>query len=192
MPRLLAYVPRDAWAFVQDGDLILCVYPPFLTSSRRVVTPTAVSEGTSLHGYVAVDAPDEPWPEVIARIRREAHRESPPTDAHAFSEQALAHLPAASLERIVQRLEVHALDSCESEEARRALERVIEHHRVRTDERLHSIVRDALHRVRDGIECQQRARAEAVLPERIRAQRNDPAQQRRRAAILHGRASLAA
>jgi hypothetical protein len=130
MPRLLAYVPRDAWAFVQDGDQTVCVFPPFLAASRRVVAPAAVAAGIAQHGYIQLDAPEESWSEVIARIRVEAHRDDAPTDAKTFSEQVLANLPLSSLERVVQHIEARARDPREREAARFALERLIEHPRI--------------------------------------------------------------
>jgi hypothetical protein len=191
MPRLLAVVPRDAWAFVQDGEQTVCVFPPFVAASRRVVPPEAVAAGISLHGYRPVEAVEEAWPEVIARVRQEAHRDQAPTDAQTFSEQALANLPRSSLEGVVQRIEARAREPHLREAAQRALERVMEHPRVRGDDGLHALVRDALHRVRDELARQQRARDEAVLHPRILEQRKDPLRRRRCEALHGGRAGLA-
>lgn len=49
--KLLAYTPQERWAFVEDGDRILFVRPPFTT--EEVVTRVAVERAVTVDGYLA-------------------------------------------------------------------------------------------------------------------------------------------
>jgi hypothetical protein len=92
MPKLLAIVPEDGWAFVHEAAGIVAVCPPFLARQRCVVPEAIVADAVTHHGFQAVpEAPEESWSGIIARIR-EAMAAVPGRtgDPESFLERALA------------------------------------------------------------------------------------------------------
>lgn len=69
MPKLLAIIPEDGWAMVQEGETIFFVRPPFRKPERVPISGATLADAIAAHGYEAqVDAPVESWADVIERI----------------------------------------------------------------------------------------------------------------------------
>ena len=191
VPRLLAYLPMDAWAFVRDGDRIFRIKPPFDRSESRPVCEDVVANAVANHDYVSINAPEEPWSEVVERVRCEACGKAGSVDPKAFARDVLDHAPPVLLEAIVGLIETEWIHGRSLVDAKEILMRILAHHRLQDDESLLLKVVRAYERVQDEILDRERRLNVVTLPARLRQMRENPLMQQRRSGFGEsGRAGL--
>lgn len=178
MPQLVALLPEDGWAFVREGSRFVLVHPPFRTSNRRVAPESFVVDAVLHHGFAEAspDCPDEPWPDVIARIRDEMRRAvGDVASAGAFLGRALRVVPMAMIKAILDDIERQLVaPRCKLEGAERALQRLLREERVRADAAALTRVIELLDLVATTRERQIEARRRAFVPERLLTTHRDP------------------
>lgn len=177
MPQLIALLPEDGWAFVREGGRFVLVNPPFRTSSRRVAPEFIVVDAVLHHGFekASPDCPDEPWPDVIARIRDEMRRAvGDGASTGAFIGRALGVVPMAMIKAMLDDVERQLVSQCKLEGAERALQRLLREERVRADAPTLTRVIELLDLVATIQERQIEARQSAFAPERLRTTHQDP------------------
>lgn len=192
MPRLLAVVPIDAWALLEEDDRVVVVHPPFLAADRRVVPRDLIADAVAHHGYRAVNgAVDESWALAIARIRREAHRDTPgsPGDTETFLKRALAVITPETIHWLLDRIETQTLGAS-VDDASRALRKLLSAPQVQANPVLVARIAALMERA-DTLRrsCEEQHRVATLAPRIVQA-RKDPAFQRRRVGFGHGRGDL--
>ncbi len=177
MPQLVALLPEDGWAFVREGSRFVLVHPPFRTSNSRVTPEPIVVDAILHHGFVKAspDCPDEPWPDVIARIRDEMRRAvGHGAGTGAFIGRALSVVPMAMIKAILDDVERQLLSQCKLEGAERALQRLLREERVRADTVTLNRVIELLDLAATTRERQIEARRSAFAAERLLTTHQDP------------------
>lgn len=175
MPRLVALLPEDGWAFVRDGESLVVVHPPFRTVDRRVAPEPVVADAVLHHGFldVAAASPDETWPEVIRRIRDAMrHAVGDPAVRGSFVNRALGVVPMAMITAILDDLErdwiPHKLAPAEA-----VLHRLLSEERVWADRMIHVRVIKLLEAVARARQAQAEDRRIAFAHPRLRRLRQD-------------------
>ena len=77
MLRLLASAPEDGWAYVEDGDSLLVIRPPYAAWSRAKVQRSTLETAIQRHGFGPEDRAFPDWASLIAHLKEqiiESHR----------------------------------------------------------------------------------------------------------------------
>ncbi|HEX3526954.1 MAG TPA: hypothetical protein VH988_07790 [Thermoanaerobaculia bacterium] len=174
MYRLLASAPEDGWAFVQHGDAVMVIRPPYADWSRTFVQPDTVETAILQHGFLSEDRsfPDlasliDFLKEQINTSRRARGEEVP--DAAAIRE--LFHFaPRYILTEYLDRIKTEVIPNREWNAAESILTDLLGVEIIKKDQELYERTRNLL------IRCQEaRAEEEERLRELVSREQN-PAQ----------------
>jgi hypothetical protein len=175
MPQLIALLPEDGWAFVKEGDRFVLVHPPFRTVDRRVAPEPIVSDAILHHSFMKAspDVPDEPWADVIARIRGEMQCAAS-AGAGSFVDRALGIVPMTMIEAILDDVERSLIPQRKLDGAERALRRLLLEERVRAHATILARAIGLLALIASTRERQIEARRVAFANERLVRIQQDP------------------
>jgi hypothetical protein len=135
MPKLLAIIPEDGWAMVTEGERIFFLRPPFRSADRVPVSRHTLADAVALYGYQTHPGlPDEPWNQVIFRIRKmmvDAYGAQPlPADLDLVT-RALRTGPESIITSLLDKIDGEWLAKGELAAATKALRVLLAENRVR-------------------------------------------------------------
>lgn len=166
MYRLLASAPEDGWAFVQHGDAVMVIRPPYADWSRTFVQPNTVETAILQHGFLFENRSFPDLSSLIdflkeqINISRSARGEEVP-DAAAIRE--LFHFaPRYILTEYLDRIETEVIPNREWSAAESILVELLGVEIIKKDEGLYERTRNLLIRCQEARAAEEARRRELV------------------------------
>jgi len=108
MPKLIAAALEDGWAFVEDGEEVKSIKPPYNRCDALTISHAAIREAVQMYGFDIVDKGLDDWQALITfletemvRIRKAFGQNLPPDFG-----RLLRFAPRETLLRYLDRIEV--------------------------------------------------------------------------------------
>jgi hypothetical protein len=153
MLRLLALAPEDGWAFIEDGESLLVVRPPYADWSRSVTRRENLATAIQQHGFLPEDRSFPDWAFLIDHLKKkiiETRRTRGDEEPTAESIRKLFHFaPRYILAEYLDRIESELLPGREWNAAATILTEMLRVETVRTDAALFERTLDLLDQCRE-------------------------------------------
>jgi hypothetical protein len=85
MPKLIAAALEDGWGFVDDGEGIISIKPPYNRCDALTISHAAIREAVQMYGFDVIDKDFDDWQSLITfletemvQIRRASGQTLPP------------------------------------------------------------------------------------------------------------------
>ena len=74
MPKLIAAALEDGWAFVEDGEEVKSIKPPYNRCDALTISHAAIREAVQMYGFDIVDKGFDDWQALITFLETEMVR----------------------------------------------------------------------------------------------------------------------
>jgi hypothetical protein len=153
MLRLLASAPEDGWAFVEDGENLVVIRPPYTVWSRAKTQRDALGTAIQLHGFRTEDRDFPDWAALTVHLKEqiiESRRARGDEEPTSESIRKLFHFaPRYILVEYLDRIESELLPCREWSAAATILSELLRVDSVKTDTVLLERTVDLLNRCQE-------------------------------------------